>query len=82
MPDALCCIASLVKISNLTTFQWVTSKKPPKSSLKLYLLLVSKHLKLVLDIYQLNTFNIAKMRVSVNGQVDGERSQKNTKKMP
>ena len=25
--------------TNLTTFQWVTSKKPPRSSLKLYLLL-------------------------------------------
>ena len=37
-------------------------------------------MKLVLDIYQLNTFNIAKMRVSVNGQVEGERNQKNTKK--
>ena len=25
--------------TDLTTFQWVTSKKPPKSSLKLYFLL-------------------------------------------
>ena len=40
MPDALCCIASLVKISiNFITFQWVTFKKPPRSCLKLYLLL-------------------------------------------
>ena len=30
---------------NLTTFRWVTSKKPTRSSLKLYFLLVWKHLK-------------------------------------
>ena len=31
--------------TNLTTFQGVTSKKPHKSSLKWYFLLVRKHLK-------------------------------------
>ena len=58
--------------TNFTTFQWVTSKKPPRSSLKLYFLLVLKHLKfqnsrttnnqtymkLGLYLYHLNTFNI------------------------
>ena len=46
MPDALCCIASLVKISNkYDHFSGFMSKKLPRSSLKLYLLLVWKHLK-------------------------------------
>ena len=40
MPDALCYTTLLVKFqTNLTTFQWVTSKKPSRSSVKLYLLL-------------------------------------------
>ena len=31
--------------TNLSIFQWVTSKKTPRSSLKLYILLTWKHLK-------------------------------------
>ena len=30
--------------TNLTTFKWVTSKRPPKSSLKLYFLMISNYL--------------------------------------
>ena len=58
--------------TNLTTFQWVMSKKLPRSSLKLYFLLVRKHLKFQNSratnnqtymklgpfLYHLNTFNI------------------------
>ena len=33
-------------------------------------------MKLGPDTYQLNTFNITKMRVSMNGRVGGERNQK------
>ena len=66
--------------TNLTTFQWVISQKPVWSSLKLYLLLKTFEVsklenyrsdinELGPDMYQLNTFNITKMRVSVNGRV-------------
>ena len=74
MPYALPCIGSLVEISNeFHHISGVTSKKPPWSSLKLYFLLVWKHLKfqnwrttnqtsikLGPDMYHLSTFNIPK----------------------
>ena len=81
--------------TNLAIFQWITSKKPPRSSLKLYLLLIVPKIahfkfqnlrttnriltKIGPDMYQLNTFNIAKMRVSMNGRVGQGRA---TKKPP
>ena len=72
--------------TNLITFQWVTTKKPPRSSLKLYLLLKTFEIsklenyrsdinELGPDMYQLNTFNTTKMRVSMNGQVRGWGAQ-------
>ena len=79
--------------TNLITIQWVTSKKPPRSSLKLYLLLLWKHLKFQNSrttnqtwmklgpyMYQLNTFNIPKMRVSIMGEWDGGVQPKTTRK--
>ena len=61
------------KFETKLTFQCVKTKKPPRSSLKLYFLLVRKHLKfqnlkttnltwmnLGPDMYHLNTFNNAK----------------------
>ena len=94
IPDALCCTASLVKISNKLDHISVgyiqkTAQKQPKiipsacmktfeiSKLENY---KSDIMKLRPDTYQLNTFNITKMRVSINGQVDEGRNQKNTKK--
>ena len=72
--------------TNLTTFQWVMPQKPVRSSLKLYLLLKTFEIsklenyrsdinELGPDMYQLNTFNTTKMRVSMNGQVRGWGAQ-------
>ena len=78
--------------TNLTTFQWVTPKKPLRSSLKLYFLLVWKNLKFQ-DLKTTNnetnktwpryvplyTFNIPKNE-GVNEWIGGGRNQKTTRK--
>ena len=77
---------------NLTTFQGVISKKPPRSSLNWYFLLVRKHLKFENSgtknetymklgpvMYLLNTFHIPKHE-GVNEWVGRRRIQKTTKK--
>ena len=78
--------------TNFSTFQWVTFKKPPRSSLKLNFLLVWKHLKfqnsrttdqtqmkIGQDMNHLNTFNIPKSE-GVNEWVGGGHNQKTTRK--
>ena len=73
--------------TNLTIFQWVTYKKPPRSSLKLYLLLVWKHLRTTkLKNYKSDINGTwpryvppdiyQNMRVSMNGQMGVSATKK------
>ena len=65
--------------TNLTTFQWVKSEKPPRSSLKLYFLLARIETfeisKLDPDMHHLNTINTSK-HGGVNKWSGGGRNQK------
>ena len=95
MPDALCYISSLIKISN--KFEHISvgyvSKELPRSSLNLYALLkifeFSKLENYKSDINETwpryvpsGYLNITKMRVSMNGRVEGGAQTKNHQKMP
>ena len=79
--------------TNLSTFQWGTSKELPRSSLNLYALLkifeFSKLENYKSDINETwpryvpsGYLNITKMRVSMNGRVEGGAQTKNHQKMP